>query len=79
MEETEWEGVGRVGRDLYTTNLTPGRRAYGEDLRSERGVEFRRWDPFRSKLAAFLLKGPSRPRGPARGGCSTSAAPTERP
>lgn len=59
MEETEWEGVGRVGRDLYTTNLTPGRRAYGEDLRSERGVEFRRWDPFRSKLAAFLLKGPT--------------------
>ncbi|MCI4339714.1 MAG: fibrillarin-like rRNA/tRNA 2'-O-methyltransferase [Thermoplasmata archaeon] len=57
MEETDWEGVGRVGRDLYTTNLTPGLRAYGEDLRNERGIEFRRWDPFRSKLAAFLLKG----------------------
>jgi fibrillarin-like pre-rRNA processing protein len=57
MEATDWEGVGRMGRDLYTTNLTPGLRAYGEDLRSERGVEYRRWDPFRSKLAAFLLKG----------------------
>jgi fibrillarin-like pre-rRNA processing protein len=57
VEETEWEGVVRLGRDLYTTNLTPGLRAYGEDLRSERGIEYRRWDPFRSKLAAFLLKG----------------------
>jgi fibrillarin-like pre-rRNA processing protein len=59
MEETEWTGVARVGRDLFTRNLTPGLRAYGEDLRTERGVEFRRWDPFRSKLAAFLLKGPT--------------------
>jgi len=59
MEATEWEGVGRLGRDLYTTNLTPGLRACGEDLRTERGVEYRQWDPFRSKLAAFLLKGPT--------------------
>ena len=59
MEATTWEGVGRIGRDLYTTNLTPGLRAYGEELRSERGVEYRRWEPFRSKLAAFLLKGPT--------------------
>jgi len=59
MEATEWDGVVRVGRDLFTTNLTPGHRAYGEDLRTERGVEYRRWDPFRSKLAAFLLKGPT--------------------
>jgi fibrillarin-like pre-rRNA processing protein len=33
---------------------------YGEDLRVESGVEYRRWDPFRSKLAAWLLK-PGRP------------------
>ncbi|MCI4360696.1 MAG: fibrillarin-like rRNA/tRNA 2'-O-methyltransferase [Thermoplasmata archaeon] len=59
MEETEWTGVARVGRDLFTRNLTPGLRAYGEDLRAERGIEYRRWDPFRSKLAAFLLKGPT--------------------
>jgi len=49
-------GVFRHGRDLFTENAEPGRRVYGEDLRKEGGREFRRWDPFRSKLAAYLLK-----------------------
>jgi fibrillarin-like pre-rRNA processing protein len=57
VEATEWEGVRRQGRDLYTKNLTPGRRVYGEDLRNEDGVEWRKWDPFRSKLSAYLTKG----------------------
>lgn len=57
MEATVWEGVLRQGRDLYTRNLTPGLRVYGEELREERSVEYRQWDPFRSKLAALLLKG----------------------
>lgn len=62
VEPTEVDGVYRLGRDLYTVNANPGRRVYGEDLRSEGGVEYRRWDPFRSKLAAYLLKA----RAPAR-------------
>ena len=57
METTDWPGVRRSGRDLYTLNLTPGLRVYGEDLRLEGGSEYRRWDPFRSKLSAYLLKG----------------------
>ena len=56
MERAGWPGVYRRGRDLYTRNATPGRRVYGEDLRTEDGVEYRRWDPFRSKLGAFLGK-----------------------
>jgi fibrillarin-like pre-rRNA processing protein len=47
----------REGQDLFTRNATPGRAVYGEELRSFDGVEFRRWDPWRSKLAAYVLKG----------------------
>lgn len=56
MEPAGVPGIFRHGRDLYTRNADPGHRVYGEDLRHEAGVEYRRWDPFRSKLAAYLLK-----------------------
>ena len=60
MEPTAWPGVFREGRDLYTINRTPGVRVYGEPLRSVAGIEYRLWDPFRSKLAAVLAKGAPR-------------------
>ncbi len=34
-----------------------GKRVYNEDLVERGGAEYRTWDPFRSKLAAALLKG----------------------
>jgi fibrillarin-like pre-rRNA processing protein len=43
---------------LYTRNLDLGKRVYGEKLISYRGKEYRRWDPFRSKLAALILENP---------------------
>ena len=42
---------------LATKNLTPGHRVYGERLIKWQGVEYRLWDPYRSKLAAAILKG----------------------
>jgi fibrillarin-like pre-rRNA processing protein len=57
VEAAGWDGVFRDGRDLYTINALPGTKVYGETLRSARGVEYRQWDPFRSKLAAYLLRG----------------------
>jgi fibrillarin-like pre-rRNA processing protein len=42
---------------LLTMNLVPGNRTYGEELLIRNGAEFRVWDPFRSKLAAAILKG----------------------
>ena len=42
---------------LLTLNLTPGKRVYNEDLLVRNGAEYRTWDPFRSKLAAAILKG----------------------
>lgn len=42
---------------LATKNLTPNRNVYGEKLIKYKAVEYRVWDPFRSKLAAAILKG----------------------
>jgi fibrillarin-like pre-rRNA processing protein len=42
---------------LVTKNLAPERSVYGEKLTRHEGVEYRLWDPFRSKLAAAILKG----------------------
>ena len=48
----------RKGRTfLLTRNLVAGRRVYNEELLIKDGVEYRTWDPFRSKLAAAILKG----------------------
>jgi len=43
---------------LYTKNLSPGNTVYGEKIVIFRDVEYREWDPFRSKLAAILLRNP---------------------
>jgi len=48
----------RNGRSyLLTRNLVKGNRVYNEELVSRGGEEYRTWDPFRSKLAAAILKG----------------------
>lgn len=43
---------------LYTKNLDVGKRVYGERLINYKGIEYREWDPFRSKLAALILENP---------------------
>ena len=52
-----WRGeeAGRVR--LATRSLAPGTRAYNEELLKIGGEEYRTWDPYRSKLAAALVKG----------------------
>ncbi|RLF07833.1 MAG: fibrillarin-like rRNA/tRNA 2'-O-methyltransferase [Thermoprotei archaeon] len=42
---------------LATMNLVPGVKVYGEQLISYNGVEYRLWNPYRSKLAGAILKG----------------------
>lgn len=56
MEPTPWPHVFRQGRSLFTENADPGHRSYGEEVRAEGGRELRAWDPWRSKLAAFLVR-----------------------
>jgi fibrillarin-like pre-rRNA processing protein len=55
--EEVFPGVFRVERKLATRNLAPGRRVYGEELVRVKGVEYRLWEPSRSKLGAALVRG----------------------
>ena len=52
-----WVRLKDGSRRLATKNLAPGKNVYGEQLISFKGLEYRIWDPFRSKLAAAILKG----------------------
>ena len=42
---------------LFTENFSPGRQVYKEKLLNQKGVEYRNWEPFRSKLAACIMNG----------------------
>lgn len=42
---------------LATENLVPGNQVYKEKLVYKNKIEYRLWDPFRSKLAAAILNG----------------------
>lgn len=44
-------------RILATINLTPGIDVYGEQLIRVGNIEYRAWSPFRSKLAAAVVRG----------------------
>ncbi len=44
-------------RVLATRNLVPGVQVYGEKLYRVKGEEYRSWIPYRSKLAASIMKG----------------------
>ncbi|AKB13924.1 rRNA 2'-O-methyltransferase fibrillarin [Methanosarcina thermophila] len=53
------DGIFEVIKDkkqLATKNLDPGRIVYGEKLIPVEGIEYRTWDPRRSKLGAMILK-----------------------
>ena len=55
--EQIFPGIWQKGRQLLTKNLVPGFRSYTETLSKIRGVEYRIWDPTRSKAAAAIVKG----------------------
>ncbi|MDE1865287.1 MAG: fibrillarin-like rRNA/tRNA 2'-O-methyltransferase [Candidatus Micrarchaeota archaeon] len=55
--EEPFRSVYRIGGKLATRNLTPGRKVYGEELVRYKNAEYRAWNPYRSKLAAAIIKG----------------------
>ncbi len=57
MQATDIEGVFKKNGRLYTINLCKGVKVYGESLKTIDGVEYRSWNPYRSKLAAAIIKG----------------------
>jgi fibrillarin-like pre-rRNA processing protein len=42
---------------ISTENFVPGNQVYKEKLIIKKGIEYRLWDPFRSKLAASIMNG----------------------
>ena len=44
-------------KKLFTENLSPGKQVYKEKLLVKKGIEYRNWEPFRSKLAACIMNG----------------------
>ncbi len=57
MAKHVYPGVYRFGRNIATLNNSPGFRVYDEKLIKEKGMEYRLWDPYRSKLASAIYKG----------------------
>jgi len=58
----KFDGVYQViledgSRRIASKNLAPGRDVYGERLIRHKDAEYRVWDPYRSKIAAAILKG----------------------
>jgi fibrillarin-like pre-rRNA processing protein len=49
-------GIFRQGNRIYTKNLIKG-SVYGEEIINVENIEYRFFDPFRSKFAAAILKG----------------------
>ncbi len=54
--EIYWVTLEDGTKRLATKNYAPRNTVYGERLVRCMGVEYRLWDPFRSKLAAAILK-----------------------
>lgn len=44
-------------RKIFTKNLSPGNRFFNEIIYKENNIEYREFDPRRSKLSAVILKG----------------------
>ena len=65
VEQHKFEGVflgnGKSGNQLLTCNYAPGKSVYGEKLvvidTPTGPVEYRQWNPYRSKIGAALLVG----------------------
>ncbi|MCL5262250.1 MAG: fibrillarin-like rRNA/tRNA 2'-O-methyltransferase [Candidatus Marsarchaeota archaeon] len=52
-----FDGVYMLGERLATVNLVSGTKVYNEELFRDGAVEYRSWNPYRSKLSAAILNG----------------------
>ncbi len=62
IQPTRLQGVYETEKGkkkLFTINLAPGKKVYDESLIKEKGIEYRQWNPRKSKLAAAITKGAS--------------------
>ncbi|MEM2935128.1 MAG: fibrillarin-like rRNA/tRNA 2'-O-methyltransferase [Candidatus Thermoplasmatota archaeon] len=52
-----FNGIYKEENRIFTKNLLPGKNVYGEKIIKIGKDEFRAWNPYRSKMCAFILKG----------------------
>ena len=57
FREIYWITFEDGSKRLATRNLAPGYAVYGERLAKHRNIEYRVWDPYRSKFAAAIKRG----------------------
>jgi len=55
MEEIQ-PGIYQHGDKIFTKNADPGTKVYDEELVSYEDLEFREWNPYRSKIAGAVKK-----------------------
>jgi fibrillarin-like pre-rRNA processing protein len=61
MNPTQLKGLFHDRGLMWTINRVPGTKVYGERLRVRQNVEYRQWNPWRSKLAALAQVNPKAP------------------
>jgi fibrillarin-like pre-rRNA processing protein len=62
IKQTRLQGIYEAEKGkkkLFTINLAPGKKVYDESLIKDNGIEYRTWNPRKSKLAAAIMKGTS--------------------
>ncbi len=52
-----YEEEGKRRKSIFTKNLTPGKNVYGEKLVSQQTIEYREWNPAKSKLCSAMMMG----------------------
>jgi fibrillarin-like pre-rRNA processing protein len=58
MKITEpFPGILRSGSRLFTRSLLPGNKSFAKSLFKIKGIEYREWNPYKSKAAAAILQG----------------------
>ncbi|MGC8572350.1 MAG: fibrillarin-like rRNA/tRNA 2'-O-methyltransferase [Candidatus Micrarchaeia archaeon] len=55
--EQIFDGVYKIDGKVATLNLVRGKKVYNEALVDIGGIEYRLWNPYRSKLSAAIMKG----------------------
>ena len=51
------DNVYRIKNQIATRSMAPGKSVYGEKRITEAGIEYRIWDPYKSKLSAAIQRG----------------------
>ena len=57
LKPTQFPNVFFINKGICTPNSSPGTQTYGETIYDLDNIEYRSWDPRRSKLAALILNG----------------------